>query len=229
MTRLLVFVSLAIPGLLQAQGNRIVRVKAGDDVAQAYSPNGFYRLPAFSDATVYFSGGAQNKGTLLNYNILSGSLQFISPKGDTLDMAGTNSIDSVVFPNLVYLYKDGFLEVAGHADSLLLLKKIQLKTQVESVGAYGMPNTTASITNIRSFSNANGVYNLILNQDLVITESVTWFVSNKGSTPVKMSKDNFLKLLSGPQLEKANNYLKQNRTNFDRENDLKKLLAALVS
>jgi hypothetical protein len=211
-----------------SQTNRIIRAKAGEDVAQAYSPNGFYRFPAFAPATVYFKGGTSNKGPLLNYNIISGNLQFVSPKGDTLDMANNNTIDSVVFEKNVFDYNDGFMEMITRSDSLVFFKKINLKTQVENVGAYGLSNTTASITNIKTFTSGTSVYNLVLNQDVIITETTSWFVIKGNGNPVKLNKDNFLKLLPVDKQAKAAAYLKQNKASLEKEEELKKMIATIA-
>src|SRR5688572_2456812 len=95
-----------------AQSRRTIRVKAGDDIAQAYSKHGFYRLPNFDKAILYYKSGNKTDGILFNYNIISGNMQFISPKGDTLDLTGTEAVDSVVFPQTVFYNNDGFQEVA---------------------------------------------------------------------------------------------------------------------
>jgi hypothetical protein len=214
--------------ILFAQPGKTIRVKAGEDVAQAYSPQGFYRFPQFSKATLYFKDGGRNSGALFNYNVLSGNMQFINQAGDTLDMGGAAKIDSIVFEKNVFLYNDGFLEVVAFSDSLRLLKKLVLKTQVENIGAYGQPNATASIVNIKTYAAGTGVFNLIINQDVVVTENISWFFTNGNNIIVKASKGNLPKLLPAEKLSKAEAYLKQNKTNFDKENDLKKLLEALT-
>jgi hypothetical protein len=212
-----------------AQSGRTIRVKAGDDLAQAYSSHGFYRFPEFNKATLYFKGGKRNEGKLFNYNIISANLQFIGPKGDTLDLSGQVNMDSIVFEKNTFVYINGFMEVVGRADSVTLLKKITLKTQVESIGAYGISNSTASIDNIKTYSNGVGVYNLILNQDVVLIESVTWSFADNNNNLVKASKSSLLKLLSSAGQAKADAYLKQNKTNFEKEADLKKLMEAIAN
>ncbi len=208
---------------------KTMRVKAGDDIAQAYSSHGFYRFPQFGSATLYYKSGGQSFGQQFNYNILSGSLQFIGPKGDTLDLAGPSDIDSIVFEGNVFLYNEGFLEKAASADSIVLLKKIVIRTQTENVGAYGMPNSTASIVNFKNFTTGTGVYNLVMNQDVVVTESVYWYFSVGNSEVLKSSKANLLKLLPAKKQSTAEMYLKQNKTNFEKEGDLKKLMAAIAN
>jgi hypothetical protein len=213
--------------LVFAQSARSIRVKAGDDVAQAYSPYGFYRFPQFGNATLHYKTGDKNSGAQFNYNILSANLQFISPKGDTLDLASQENIDSVVFNGTIFLYNDGFMEIIGTADSVLLLKKTIIKTQTENIGAYGLPNTTASIVNMKSYSNGASVYSLVLNQDVVVAENISWFFINQNKTLVKATKSNLLKLLTADKQVKIEAWLKQNKTSFEKEADLKKLMAAI--
>ena len=88
MRHLVLFILLLMlnSNLMIAQSRKSMRVKAGENVAQAYSPNGFYRFPQFSKCTVIFKDGQQRAGQLFNFNILSATMQLISPAGDTLDM-----------------------------------------------------------------------------------------------------------------------------------------------
>jgi hypothetical protein len=213
--------------LVFAQSFRSIRVKAGEDVALAYSPQGFYRFPQFGKAILYYKAGGKNSGAQFNYNVLSGNLQFISPNGDTLELAGPENIDSVVFEGTVLLYNDGFMEIVAAADSLLLLKRTNIKTQTENIGAYGSPNTTASIVNMKSYSNGVGVYSLVLNQDVLVAENISWFFINQNKTLVKANKSNLLKLLAAGKQSKTEAWLRQNKTGFEKEADLKKLMAAI--
>jgi len=212
--------------LLIAQGKSI-RVKAGEDLAQAYSPQGFYRFPQFSKAVLYFSGGGKNSGPVFNYNVLSGNMQFINPAGDTLDMGNNVAVDSVVFDQAVFVYKEGFLEVIADSDSVRLMKKLVIKTQVETIGAYGLSNNTSSIASMKSYFTGTSVYNLVVNQDVVVDENITWFFA-RGNNIVKANKSNLLKLLPSDKAAKAEAYLKQNKTSFEKESDLKKLMTAIA-
>ena len=210
-----------------AQEGRTLRVKAGEDAAQAYSPHGFYRFPQFIRANVYFKGGARNSGILFNYNVLSGNMQFITPKGDTLDVGNPVGIDSVVFENHVFVYNEGFAEVIARTDSIKLLRKLLLRTTAENVGAYGLSNTTGSITNYKSFAAESSAYNLIVNQNIVLTEDISWYFTGASGVPVKANRTNLLKLLPADKQVKAESYLRKNKTSFERENDLKSLLMAI--
>ena len=223
------FVLLAVIlncNLLFSQSGRSIRAKAGDDLAQAYSPQGFYRFPQFTSTVLYFKTGAKASSLLFNYNIFSGKMQFVNPNGDTLDMVTTADIDSVVFAKNVFLFNEGFMEIVAATDSFKLLKKVILKIDVEDIGAYGRPNPTGSIQNIRTYSAGSAVYHLILNQDVVLNEHIYWFFSN-GKTFLKANKTNLFKLLSPAKQAIAEAWLKQNKMSFEKEDDLGKLLAAI--
>lgn len=209
-----------------AQSHRSIRIRAGEDIAKAYSPSGFYRFPSFEKATLLFKNGEQNKAQFLNYNILSGNMQFINGKGDTLEIAKPENIDSVFFDKDAFIYNDGFMEVVAYTDSILLLKKTTIKTQVEDIGAFGIPNSTGSIDNItrHDFYTNSNAYSFSLNQDIVINETVSWFfyMTYKKQT-VKATKSNLLNLLSPRQRRTAETFIDKNKINFSKEEDLKKL------
>jgi hypothetical protein len=230
MRHLVLFIlSLLLCGNLTfAQSRKSIRVKAGEDIAQAYSSDGFYRFPKFSKATLFYKGGDQNAGQLVNYNILSGTMQFINSAGKTFDIANPSKIDSVVFEKNVFVHTDGFMEVVAHIESIILLKKIIIKTRVEKIGALGLPAQSASIDNISIFSADTDVYNLIINADIVVTENVSWYWMDRNNNILKATKGNLLKLLPAGRQSLAETYLKQHTINFENENDLKELAVNLA-
>lgn len=211
-----------------AQSRRSIRVKAGEDIAQAYSPHGFYRFPQFSKAILFFKGGNQQSGQLFNYNILSGTMQFINPAGETIHIGAPANIDSIVFEKNVFIQNDGFMEVVAQADSIILLKKIIIKTRQEKIGALGLPTQSASIDNISTYSGDTNVYNFIINADVVVTETVSWYWMNRNNTLLKATKGNLLKLLPASGQSTAEGYMKQTKIDFEKETDLKELMANLA-
>ena len=224
---LLVAITVLLVECVQSQTRRSVRVRAGEDIAQAYSKHGFYRFPSFSKAKLYFRSGGHNEGVQFNYNILSSSLQFIGPKGDTLEVAGLAGIDSVVFEKGTYYFADGLVELAGKAGPLRLVKKTTIKLQAENIGAYGQPNPTSSIVNYNTYFSGINVYNLSVNQDVVIVETTNWFFLDEKNMLHKTSKSTLLSLLPDAMRSAAESYLKDNKTQFDKEADLQRLIAAL--
>jgi len=204
-----------------AQSRKSIRIKAGEDIAQAYSPDGFYRFPKFSKAVLFYKGGNKNAGQLVNYNILSGTMQFINPAGKTFNITDPSKIDSVVFEKNTFIYSDGFMENIIQTNLTLLLKKITIKTRVEKIGALGLPNQSSSIDNISIYSAETDAYHLVINSDIVVTENVYWYWIDKSNTLLKATKGNFLKLIPAERQGSAETYIKQHKINFDNEDDLK--------
>jgi hypothetical protein len=211
-----------------AQSRRSIRVKAGEDLAQAYSKNGFYRLPVFATATLYFKSGLKHTGTQFNYNILANTLQFIGPKKDTLEVSGVAEIDSVVFENNTLYVRDGIAELVAIAGPVRLIKKTVIKMQAENIGAYGQANPTSSIINYNNYFSGINVYNLSINQDIVIVETANWYFMDANKALQKANKATLLELLPADSRGKAEEYLKQNKTNFEKEQDLMKLMKRLA-
>ena len=214
--------------MLLAQPGRTIRVKAGEDIAQAYSINGFYRFAQFGKTKLYFKDGNHNMGQLFNYNILSGSFQFIGPKDDTLDLVGgQEKIDSLIIDGITFLYNDGWVEITAMSNSIALLKKIVIKTNVENLGAFGLPNSSVSILNVNRYFSGIGIHNLVLTQDVVVMEHVSLFWMGDNNKIVKATKSNLLKMLPEASQTKAETYLKQNQINFDKEGDVKELMETI--
>jgi hypothetical protein len=212
---------------LLSQPRKEVRVRAGDDIAKAFSPQGFYRFPEFSKATLYLKGGGKNSDFRFNYNYLSGKMQFIERNGDTLDVGGVENIDSIVFDNSKYFYNDGFVELLAANDAVSLVKKSVVKMNVENIGAYGTSNATGAIDNYTAFRSGISVYSLVLNQDAVVAQTLSWFWMDPNKNLVKANKGNLLKLVSPANQGLVESYLKANKTNFENEEHLKKLLWSL--
>ena len=220
---------LLFSNFMFAQSRRSIRVKAGENIAQSYSPNGFYRFPQFSKAVLFYKGGTKNAGQQFNYNILSGTMQFTNAAGKIFDIGDPANIDSVVFENTVFVHNDGFMETVSNTGSIILLKKIIIKTREEKIGALGLPAQSSSIDNISIYSAETDAYNLTINADVVVTENVYWYWMDNNHNILKASKGNLVKLLPAGRQNAAETYIKQNKINFENENDLKQLMVNLAA
>jgi hypothetical protein len=213
--------------MASGQSRRSIRVAAGEDIAQAYSKQGFYRFSNFGNASLYFRSGAVNTGLPFNYNLLSQTMQFISPAGDTLEVTNVADIDSVVFENNKFYHREGFMEEVSFASGIRLLKKIVIRIQAENIGAYGQANPTASIINYNSYFSGTNVYNLSINQDIVLVETSNWLLMDDAGKLHKPSRTAFFALLAEVKKAKVENFLKFHKINFDKEKDLLTLMQEL--
>lgn len=230
MKKLLLFVCpVFFATQLLAQSNDVVRVKAGEDPAKKFSPNGFYRFPSFSEGIAFFKHGGTTMAKF-NYHILNQEMQFIGLNGDTLALAEPFSIKYITVDTSLYYYSDGYLEVIENNESLKLARKLRLDTKWEKIGAYGQPSPSGSIRTPNRIILGNTVgSNLTLNQDIVIQKDYTYFWLDKYGTVMKATKANLLKFLPPDAKSIIEDYLKMNPIDFRKESDLKKLFRYSLS
>lgn len=209
------------------QNGKSIMVKAGEDIAKAYSLNGFYRFSQFSKAILYRKNGKSSSDQLLNYNIFSGAMQFINEKGDTLDLINPSLFDSIVIEENIFYYQDGFLEMVAASRPVRLFKKTRIKLIPERRGAYGTTNSTGATDKIGNYTFGNSVYTISVTEDMTVKESIDWFWMDEKGKLWKANKDNLLLLLPADKQESTKAWLKQNKTSFSKEADLKKLMQIL--
>jgi hypothetical protein len=218
---------LLIEQALHAQPGKTVTVKAGDDIAKAWSPAGFYRFPQFGKATLFRKTGLGQSNSLFNYNILSGKIQFINETGDTLDLINPSLFDSFMFEKTIFYYDDGFLELVSSTNLIRLVKKTKIKMRPETIGAYGAANSTAATDRISSYSISGNMYSFTLNENMIVKENVSLFFMDAEGRLMKATKSNLLLLLPLDQQEKLTVYLTKNKVSFEKERDLKHMLENL--
>src|SRR6478672_638756 len=78
-------------------------VKPGEDVNAMLADSVKFHYPGFTQGTVFFRD-ATTSGASLNYNMLSGEMQFITPKSDTLALANEANIRYIVVGNDSFFY-----------------------------------------------------------------------------------------------------------------------------
>jgi len=214
---------------LLAQYRKTIFVKAGDDVAQAYSPNGFYRFPQFTAASLYNVKRQGQSSMLFNYNLFTDRIQYINNEGDTMDMMNPLRFDSMVIDKSIFYYKSetGFLELVATAWPIRLLKKTDIKLKTESIGAYGGSNTTSSVSMMKTVMVGTTMYNYKSNENITIKESVDWYWMGDDGHLTKATRRNLADILPPEKARIANDFVKQHNIKFDREADHIKLLVAL--
>jgi hypothetical protein len=209
---------------LNAQTSERIVVRAGENIAQAVSPNGYYRFGNFTDGMVILKNGSRSRG-LFNYNIVTGEMLYIGPKGDTMAMAAPEDIDHLIIGgNTEYIYNNKvFLEVLGEAKPGQLVKKIKITVESDKKGGYGQSTQTSSQDQFSSFVFNSRVVEL--NYDLAVTKKISyyWVDDNHNLQPV--TKKSSLKLVSKDKQLQVETFIEENKINFNNGDDLRKLLA----
>lgn len=224
---IVIFICLSGSSLVQAQqAASTFRVKAGESPVKVIPLEHQYRYPLFQEGKVIYMNGNFTAATF-NYSNLLGEVQFITPKGDTMALAGEPSLVSVLVGESVYMHnqEEEFLEVVAEFDAVKLGKRQKLEfAGADKVGAYGQASGASSIRNTSTVIGSNSQrYTLEQKGDVVFSEKVAYFLIDERNQFHKVTKPSIIKLF--PKHRKAiNGYLKEHSPDLNDEEDLKKLL-----
>ena len=206
-----------------AQNTETIRVKAGKDIAEAVSAYGIYRLPAFTNGTVFFKDGKIGK-EVLNYNILNDEMMYTTGKGDTLAIALPEEIKKIDISGVVFYYdKKGWLESIADAAPATLVVKRKITLHYEKEGAFGIPNATNGIDSYTTYTSNNSSYHLYVGEDATLKKLTTYFLRTRDGQLLPASKGNFLNQFAGNR-KNIETYLGTTKINFNKEQDLIQLL-----
>jgi hypothetical protein len=209
------FLSTTI-GLAQAIETR--RAQAGEDISKFISENGAYRFPAFAAGTYMLKDGSVSPATL-NYNILIGEMQYITRR-DTMSISNPQDFNFFKVNNVSFYFRDGYKEVIQDYDSYKLAVAIEISLAAEKVAAYGSPAGASKVSALSHFD-GNITYQLKPRENTVVTKKITYYILDKDKLSEPATKKNFLKIFSKVPVAE---YLKANSINFNKVEDLKKLL-----
>jgi hypothetical protein len=219
------FVFVCCQGLF-AQKNKVVMVRAGTNIMDVLSTADVLHYPRFTNGKVFFKDGNVREANL-NYNHLVDEMHFISAKGDTLALANENNIKYVVIENDSFYYNHGYLRLLASSNLLkLALKQIWIISDTRPIGAYDTPNNSVSITTYATMSQHGRLYDLVINEDLVFKKVEQFYIGDNYDHFVLADKKNLLKLFPQNQ-ERVEMYLKENKINFNKKDDLEKIVRSL--
>jgi hypothetical protein len=232
-----VCLSILLAGPVVAQNQRSVHVNFADTLNTVLSMGFQYLYPAFTRGTVYFTTG-QATTSYLNYNILMNEIHF-------MDLATIRNIQfkdeseyltyaqSLVLTDVRYVLigSDHFFNtprgimylVANYDPKLLRKDFIKLKSQ-SNIGAYGMQTQVSSIearTNLPSSPDlgSEGVKPKIVTE---YTRKTDFFLFRDGKV-YSANRKGFERMFRNKRNE-IRQYVKDNRVDFNNEDDLVKLL-----
>ena len=184
-----------------------------------------YRFPSFEQATVLFKNGGSSTYKM-NFNMLLCTMQFIDPKGDTLEISKPEDIDSIRLNNSIFFFRDGYFETIAATESVKLVVSRKARFESVKIGAMGLPSRSSAIDNYDSYSSNDKQFNtpvqLSINQNIDAYQKTEFFLtSNKGEF-IKATKTNFLKIFNDDK-KSIEGFLRLNKINFNKQDDLEKL------
>ena len=228
-TLLLLFITLIGYINLSAQDSTLVTIKTGERVTDVLKSTDIYCYPRFVYSKVLFKDGTV-ADPYMNYNRLYDQMLFINEKGDTVALDDEKNIEFIVNDWDIFYYDKGYMRLIAD-DSVVKLaeKQVWVLADIRKVGSHNRPTTTVAITSLSHFSNGQDAAKskeLIMNEEIVLRKETGYYFGDKYNHFVRASKKSLLNRFHKEQLS-IENYLNENKVNFDKKEDLEKLFQFL--
>lgn len=206
-----------------AQKKTFINVKAGENIMDVVPTAEVFYYPDFTIGKVFIRDGTSTEAKL-NYSRLVDEMHFISPKGDTLALADEKNIKYIVIGNDTFYYDAGYLRLLSSGNLLkVAIKQIWMISEGRQIGAYNTPNNSASITSFTSYNEAGRLYDLTVNEDIVLKKVEQYYLGDNYNHFLPASKKNLL-MIFPKERERIELYLKENKINFANKDDLSKVV-----
>ena len=221
---LLLFVLIGYADL-SAQDSTIITIKAGNRIKDVLTPADIFYYPQFTSGKVFFKDGTKATAKM-NYTRLFDQMLFIDQKGDTLELADEKTIKFIVIAPDTFYYDEGYMRlIADNGYVKFAEKQIWVVADVRKVGTHNRSTSTVAITSLSDYNDETTrakSYDLVLNQDLLIRKETHYYFGDDYNHFVRAGKKRLL-LLFPKEQQSLENYLKDNKVNFDKKDDLEKL------
>lgn len=221
---LLLFILLS-NSYLAAQDSILVTIKAGNRVDDVLKPADIFYYPQFTNGQVFFRDGSKALGKM-NYSRLFDQVLFIGPKGDTLALADEKTIKFIAIGQDTFFYDEGYIRLIEKSGVVKLAEKqIWVVADVRKIGTHNRPTSTVAVTSFSTYADVIGrakSYDLLINEDIVIRRETYYYFGDEYNKFARAGKKRLLLLFPKEQMN-LENYLKENKVNFDKRDDLEKL------
>lgn len=223
-TLLLLFILFSCSHL-SAQDSTLVTIKAGYRVKDVLKTADIYYYPQFTNGKVFLRDGSRATARM-NYTRLYDQMLFIDGKGDTLALADEKTIKYIVVNKDTLYFDEGYVRlIADYGAVKLAEKQLWVVADVRKIGTHDTPKNTVAITSLSNLYDPGGrakSYDFLINEDIIIRKETQYYVGDKYNHFVRTSKKKLLLLFPKEQLS-IENYLKENKVDFDNKHDLEKL------
>jgi hypothetical protein len=223
---LLAFVAILVNVQITAQAKKTFTVNAGQKIVEAIPVNELYSHPEFTLGTVRLKD-ASEAVVKLNYNNVFGEIQYIDPKtGDTLSLAEEKNIKFVAIEKDTFYFDEVWLQfVSGNSVLKIAKKKLLEMSNKEKLGAMEVPGFGA-IETYTKFTGSQHMKDLVAKEKLTFSEHTSYYLGDRFNHFSKANKKGLLKMYSKNEKE-LEKWFDENRIDFSKEEDLKKLFAYL--
>ena len=210
---------------LSAQDSTLVTVKTGERIEDILKSSDIFFYPQFIYSKILFKDG-KVADPYMNYNRLYDQMLFINDKGDTLAVTDVKNIEFIVNDWDIFFYNGGYLRLVAD-DTVIKLaeKQIWEVADIRKMGTFNTPTNTVAITSVGYFSDGRDAAKskeLILNAETLLRKETQYYFGDKYNHFVRASKKKLMDLFPKDE-QRIENYLKENKVNFDKKDDLEKL------
>ena len=211
---------LTLPAVGQAPAT--LRLKPGEDIRTSAWRDSLYRFSSFLDGRAILISGPSPKYKM-NYNLLSGDMEFLNPEGDTMVLKKTPEVKLVTVGGHVFFLEPthGYIEILIQQRLALGVKKefaIARKDVEASNGYTTSSDNTGAVVAFRGNSRSS-----TSNADLLVQMNNTYFFVDQKNEAHPATKASLMKLFPDDH-DKLKSYLKEQHTDFKQKDDLAKVL-----
>lgn len=222
---LLLFISIGCSNLC-AQDSTLVTIKAGNRIKDVLTPADIFSYPQFTSGKVFFKDGSKAMAKM-NYNRLSDQMLFIDPKGDTLELADEKTIAVIAIDKDTFFYDEGYVRIiADYGLVKLAEKQTWVVADVRKVGTHNTAKSSVAITSLGTYSDEGArakSYDLVINENIIIRRETHYYFGDRYNHFARAGKKRLLLLLPKEELS-IETYLKENKVNFDKKEDLVRIV-----
>ena len=180
-----------------------------------------YVFPEFSQSIVKVKGGATQR-MLLNYNTITEKMVF---RKDTmlLNIGKPATVDTITILDRKFVpVGEAFYEVAAEGPVPFFIQHKSNITPPGKPAAYGGTSQTSSVDIVSQVSLNNGLYNLKIPNDYVLSPSPFYWVRKDGKMESFVNKRQFLKLFPDKS-DELGQFIDRNKIKIDNRDDLIRL------
>lgn len=210
---------------LSAQDSTLITIKAGNRVRDVLTPADIYSYPEFTNGKVFFRDGSKAVGKM-NYSRLVDQMLFIDHNGDTLALANEKTIKFIAVNLDTFYFDEGYIRlIADYGDVKLAEKQIWVVADTRKIGTHNRSTSTVAVTSLSSYTDETArakSYDLLINEDMIIRKETHYYFGDAYNRFARAGKKRLLLLFPKEELS-IENYLKENKVNFDKKDDLEKL------
>ena len=197
---------------------------SGTKIVESFPPSVRYFYPEFVQGQVVLNNGLSSSA-MINYNMLHDNMDVISDN-DTLAILKKRDLKYVIVDNDTFIYMPGYGRLIYEQKLKVYCKDRFYLKEILKKGAMGTVNRSAAIGAFSDMESAGVPYDLIVPEDMVFKREVSYFFATSSGTYEPFKKKNILKLFSHNKTD-IQKYLKTNKINFEKQEDVIKLAGFL--